>query len=487
VVDFEKVESGAEPGITEVEGVPVGSFWKSLVRVCRDKEVRGALKWLAAWDLFVFYWSGTLIWKIADLWRKTSAFFAFCASAGILLLLLRSVMHSSLGKLLATSDQMVLLKLLFIIAASILPAAMYYAFISKRTYSQLDEFIGNLGYLGLLMPQEVDQLAYKRRIRTYLGRFEDVYGFLPSGKYVEELIAQTHLSCIALNRKEPEKSKKLETPFKLYGATSLSMIILVSFTTSLLVLGWLLVLAPWQTLQGNILSVLTPEKTPANFAFLGAYFFSIEVLWRRYATKDLYAPAFVMVSSRILVSVILISVVSLIVMEENQTPADYLCVLGFIIGVFPEVAWELIKKRVTPIVVPSLKQTLPLSDLDGLTLWEESRLKEEGIENISHMATADIVDLLLDTRFYPNRIIEWIDQAILYMGLSTGENGNTLKVQLQMHGIRTSSALLKVHNKSVPWKSLGIDENSIDALATSLQTNPNMKLVMHWKDRQIPE
>jgi hypothetical protein len=174
-------------------------------------------------------------------------------------------------------------------------------------------------------------------------------------------------------------------------------------------------------------------------------------------------------------------------MEENQTPADYLCVLGFIIGVFPEVAWELIKKRVTPIVVPSLKQTLPLSDLDGLTLWEESRLKEEGIENISHMATADIVDLLLDTRFYPNRIIEWIDQAILYMGLSTGENGNTLKVQLQMHGIRTSSALLKVHNKSVPWKSLGIDENSIDALATSLQTNPNMKLVMHWKDRQIPE
>jgi hypothetical protein len=44
---------------------------------------------------------------------------------------------------------------------------------------------------------------------------------------------------------------------------------------------------------------------------------------------------------------------------------------------------------------------LPLSDLDGLTVWHEARLEEEDIENIPNMANADLVELLLNTRLSP--------------------------------------------------------------------------------------
>jgi hypothetical protein len=50
---------------------------------------------------------------------------------------------------------------------------------------------------------------------------------------------------------------------------------------------------------------------------------------------------------------------------------------------------------------------LPVSDLDGLTVWHEARLEEEeDIENIPNMANADLVELLLNTRLPSERIID---------------------------------------------------------------------------------
>ena len=64
---------------------------------------------------------------------------------------------------------------------------------------------------------------------------------------------------------------------------------------------------------------------------------------------------------------------------------------------------------------------MPVSDLDGLTVWHEARLEEEDIENIPNMATTEIVDLMLSTRFPPDRIIDWVDQAIFFTHLGPDE------------------------------------------------------------------
>jgi hypothetical protein len=53
-------------------------------------------------------------------------------------------------------------------------------------------------------------------------------------------------------------------------------------------------------------------------------------------------------------------------------------------------------------------------------VWHEARFEEEDIENVANMASTDIVELLLNARMPPNRIIDWVDEAILYTYLGQG-------------------------------------------------------------------
>src|SRR6185369_5809264 len=57
------------------------------------------------------------------------------------------------------------------------------------------------------------------------------------------------------------------------------------------------------------LGAFTPESTPVHFAFLGAYFFCLQMLFRRYVRRDLRASAYVAVALRIILAIIGIWVV----------------------------------------------------------------------------------------------------------------------------------------------------------------------------------
>ena len=50
-----------------------------------------------------------------------------------------------------------------------------------------------------------------------------------------------------------------------------------------------------------------------------------------------------------------------------------------------------------------------------MNVWYEARLVEEGIEEVQNLATSDIGNALLRTRIPPERLINWIDQALLRM------------------------------------------------------------------------
>jgi hypothetical protein len=115
------------------------------------------------------------------------------------------------------------------------------------------------------------------------------------------------------------------------------------------------------------------------------------------------------------------------------------------------VIWQLISgaaKKFPPVsgALPKLKKVLPLSDLDGLTVWHEARFQEEDVDNVYNMATADVVDLILSTRFPPHRIIEWIDQSIL-LSCIAGDNAEVTALrrnELRKHGIVNATTVLVV-------------------------------------------
>jgi len=362
----------------------------------------------------------------------------------------------------------------FLVVVCLLPATMWYLFLVTRKASLLNEFLANLDRLGLLRKAASEDDASKaRRVQSYLQKFEAIYGDLPSNIYDEVLNHEVSLYSRADTRT---------------GTTLSTATVPVMLSTVLIALGWLITLPPGEVARGGTiwLAALQLDASPVTFAFLGAYFFSLQLLFRRYVLRDLGGSAYVAVSIRIILAVIGIWVVAPISHLEDYQ----LLVAGFVFGVFPRVIWQIVSsvfKKVAGIVVPSMVSQLPVSDLDGLTVWHEARLEEEDIENIPNMATADLVELLLNTRFPPERIIDWTDQAILYTQLGPQEakkGESTPRDKLRSYGIRTATSLLRVADKQEEAINhiLGEgDQRLMQTLKASLGTNSNLELILRWR------
>ena len=68
--------------------------------------------------------------------------------------------------------------------------------------------------------------------------------------------------------------------------------------------------------------------------------------------------------------------------------------------------------------MPSLEADYPLSQLDGLNIWYEARLLEEGIEDMQNLVSANLVDVMLHSRVPVGRLVDWLDQAHLFLHLA---------------------------------------------------------------------
>jgi hypothetical protein len=165
---------------------------------------------------------------------------------------------------------------------------------------------------------------------------------------------------------------------------------------------------------------------------------------------------------------------------------------AFIVGVFPLTLWQILTQKLKTFhwfKVPSLDSDLPLGGLCGMTVWHEARLQEEGIENIANLATADLVDLLLSTKFPAARLVEWVDAAILIVCASVSHDKyDKLRKDLS---IGTATELvaklfgeLGTSEGPAP-KPAVFDADSLKglkALAISVVNKPNYWLVSNYKN-----
>ncbi len=89
--------------------------------------------------------------------------------------------------------------------------------------------------------------------------------------------------------------------------------------------------------------------------------------------------------------------------------------LYFLLGLFPTWASRMLTTRAREIMVPDEKgdERLPLCLIDGIDSDIADRLSEVGIWDIQHIATSDPVDLLSRTQYPLDRVLDWIDQALL--------------------------------------------------------------------------
>lgn len=421
-----------------------------------------------------------LLMPIGQHWLRESkastraAFFIFF----LLLLVLTVAIVASLGQL----YQYTVLRGVFLAVVCLLPGAMWYLFVGTRKASLLNEYLVNLDRLGLLRQVRNEDAAIReRRIQGYLQKFEAIYGELAPNVHADVLSGRLG------------KYSRADTG----GVTTLSTATVpVLLATVLISLGWFVTLPPYQadvvfTMSPGV-QALTPLGTPVQLAFLGAYFFSLQMLFRRYVLEDLGGSAYVAVSLRIILAVIGIWTLTAV----SSANEHLLLLAGFVFGVFPRVLWQVLGqmfKKAAGLILPSMVSQLPISDLDGLTVWHEARFEEEDIENIPNMATADIVELFLNTRLPAERIIDWIDQAILYTQLGPQpkpKEGGSTRERLRTYGIRTASSLLWA---SAEAQRQGLSEtfdrilqspdgaSAMRELEAALGTNCNLDLIREWR------
>jgi hypothetical protein len=227
--------------------------------------------------------------------------------------------------------------------------------------------------------------------------------------------------------------------------------------TFVIALGWLLTLMNAHVRDigqqpRELLSLFTPRHSAITYGFLGAYFFALTSILRGYVRKDLRPKSYTSITVRILTVAILAWVLEAMVSDN----ARYLLAFVFVAGIVPDTALvylqEAIRRRS---FIPKkyrrsdLVEQHPLTNLEGIDLYDRARLADEGVTNVEGLAYHNLIELMLYTRISPSRLVDWVDQAILYLhvgDLSTDgqQEGEARRQALQIlsgHGIRTATDL----------------------------------------------
>jgi hypothetical protein len=290
---------------------------------------------------------------------------------------------------------------------------------------------------------------YRKRERRAAQIVEDLHLMDPSDRLIFR----------AIGEKLPEQTgsgqvdKKVEALF-VRAFSSFEYVLSLTLLTIITAVGWYYFLYPRATLGlaelvrtssgvREFTDYLTENAGPLTFGFAGAYFFSTQMLVRRYLSADLNPSAYLQAAERFLRVFILSLVLAVMAPLLNVDSKPLINAIAFFGGIWPRELQRFLMKFVnTKLTTFSFRgdtQMAPLTNLDGIDIWVETRLLEENIENVQGMATAAIETLIVGTYFPGSRIIDWVDQAILYIHCG---NEREWFGPLRMVGIRTASDLL---------------------------------------------
>ena len=200
--------------------------------------------------------------------------------------------------------------------------------------------------------------------------------------------------------------------------------------TVVITIGWILCLLNPEVetpLTGaGVLALFEPHATPVVFAFLGAYVFALQYLLRSYLRADLRPKSYTHVTVRIFVAVIFAWVLEQLFASPG-TSNEALLVAAFVVGVLPETLLVRLQETARRVAgktgrLSTLVERYPLTDLEGIDIYDRTRLVEEGVGNIEGLAHHNLPELMMQTRIPIGRLVYWTDQAILFLHVATSVN-----------------------------------------------------------------
>jgi tetratricopeptide (TPR) repeat protein len=308
------------------------------------------------------------------------------------------------------------------------------------------------------------------------------------------------ISGLALLGFGSEETARLKTLYRqIYSPQQFMLFVILASLSTLLGFGLLYFSEPTSPVMFGTQELLDPVIARTMFyAFLGAYVFSIYNVMRRFVTYDLQPGVYL----NITVLIATVEVIGLVValgFRESDMPLNFLPgqaqtveyerwipIVAFLIGYLPDsgIRWlSTISSRVLP--SPRRRERL-LAEIDGVSIWHETRLRESGIDNVQNLAATDIRKLLLTSRFSAPQVMNWVDQAILLISVPS----NAI-VPLREHGITTMTSLTNMiqqfgEEKMPVFNIKGLTNTDLQgiyqAVRVSSETSPNLPYVAaYWK------
>lgn len=275
------------------------------------------------------------------------------------------------------------------------------------------------------------------------------------------------------------------------GNSPFSILLLV-ISTALLVLGWVITLSPVGSPSASITNLtdfFAPDRSPFTFGFLGVYFFTVNMIYRRYVRADLTPKTYAYICVRLLITIVLIWALSTLPQFSEGSFLDTsLSAIAFVIGIFPESGLTLMQdyfNKVTSKRVGQHPDQLSLTKLEGMNLYDQARLLEEGIDNIENLAHHNLMELIVRTRIPTQRLVDMFDQAILYLHLGPDDQANNLRLSLKTLGVRTATDLIACQTEI---NAFAADEKYKDlvkklkVIITSLKDDEWFSYIKGWRD-----
>ena len=404
------------------------------------------------------------------------------------------------------------LKLFALWCLSFLPGWLYVRFIGMRAKALWNEYVLNLRRLGWDLPENLPEPPPKLAgDNIYQQKFEAYYG---------RDVPRAAMKADGSGREE-EYRVSGESLFPVFLATAV------------LAVGWSAVL--WDT---QFVSAPDGAWDVLKYGFIGAYAFVTGMLIRRFYQSDLRPSAYATAVLRIILVLLIVAVLHQVIGNTKATANHAELAAAFMIGFFPLVGIQFLQRATSKalhLVVPPISSEYPLDQLDGLNLWYEARLTEEGVEDMQNLTTMNLVDVILHTRVPPGRLVDWVDQAFLLIHLDKtdrtelndlrdelrqqsskrrqrqqdgpttqaephADSGAAARLNLRRVGIRTATDLLKAFSKEEPCGSLTartfvpqpkdqqlpLPESQLRLLVKVLGAEPGLVPVWNWQRNGVP-
>lgn len=215
-----------------------------------------------------------------------------------------------------------------------------------------------------------------------------------------------------------------------------------------------------------------------GMAFLGAYIWSIQYIFRRMMTLDLPPGAYYNIGSRMVYSSFLAVVIQHFIIngsdENHGILSNQLIAISFLVGIFPERALSWMKDSLGNIFANKSHSAnpLPLEMLEGVSGFHKARLLELGIDNVQNLAQASLMELILKTPFKPRVLIDWMAQARLCLEFKEKTK------EIRNVGVRTILDLQEVAKDEQLLAALVKNADiELDLIKTICQTNRNEKSI----------